>query len=157
MTRFDDRSNRPTDQVTAVLVGWYALFQTVHVVVNALALFAFLRGDSAFPALPPPGGWSPQAIHFFTAMAAVDALNALLALLFAYGYFRHSGWWPWLGTVTLTVSVYAAILFDYVTLAAGAWTGQNFPGYLLINVAFLPVVVLFGLLLWWQRRHGPLR
>ena len=157
MSAFDDPAGRLRGRLTSFLVAWYALFQVVHVGVNILALFAFLGGDSAFPALPPPGGWSPQAIHFFTAMAAVDALNALLAVLFAYGYFRRSGWWPWLGTVTLTVSVYAAILFGYTTLAAGAWTGQNLPGYLFINVAFLPVILLFARLLWWQSTHGPVR
>ena len=142
---------KPTGRVTIFLIAWYALFQAAHVGVNALALAAFLRQGTAFPALPPPEGWSPQAIHFFTAMAAIDFLNALFALLFAYSYFRSSGWWPWLGTVTLTVSVYAAILFDYTTFATGAWTGKNLAGYLFINVAFLPVIVLFARLVWWQR------
>ncbi len=131
-------------------VLWYGLYQLVHVFVNVRGLWLLTQEQAIdFPAPPPPGGWSDQVLHFFTGMAAVDLGNALLALLFVYGYVRHRGWHRWLGTVTLTVSVYAALVFDYATWASGAWTSTNLPGYLLINVAFLPIVALF---LWWARQ-----
>lgn len=124
------------------LVVWYGLFQGIHILINARGLVLLAGGSMDFPALPPAGGWSPQAIHFLTGMAAVDLLNAFLTLIFIYGYFRKAGWHTWSGTVTLTVSMYAALVFDYVTLASGAWPG-NLPGYLFINVTFLPVILLF--------------
>lgn len=139
----------PDSLPTRLLIIWYALYQATHFVVNALALAGFARGHSAFPALPPPGGWSPQVVHFFTAMASLDAVNALLTLLFAYAYFRRRPWRGWLGTVVLTVSLYAGILFDYATLASGAWS-PNLAGYLFINITFLPVVILAVLWIWWR-------
>lgn len=139
----------PDSLPARLLVIWYALYQAAHVVVNALALTNFAGGRSAFPALPPPGGWSPQVVHFFTAMASLDAVNALLSLLFAYAYFRRRPWRGWLGTVVLTVSLYAGILFDYATLASGAWS-PNLAGYLFINITFLPVVILAVLWIWWR-------
>jgi len=48
--------------------------------------------------------------------------------------------------------MYAALLFDYATLASGAWTQGNLSGYLFINVTFLPVVWLFGLVCAWGLR-----
>lgn len=69
-------------------------------------------------------GWSAQLVHFLNGMAATDTLNAALALVFVYGYFtlrpvtRLAG----LGTLTLTVSMYAAAVFTYGTVAVGAWT-----------------------------------
>lgn len=124
-----------------LLIIYYALFQAIHFVVNALAFVGFARGHAAFPALPPPAGWAAQTVHFFIAMAALDAVNALLTLFFTYAYFRRRHWRSWLGTTVLTVSVYAALLFDYATLASGAWL-PNLAGYLLINITFLPVLAL---------------
>ncbi len=126
------------------LVAWYGLYQLIHVAVNARGLLLLSQGSIDFPALPPPEGWTPQAIHFFTAMAALDLINALLALVFVVGYFRKASWRWWLGTLTLTISVYAALVFDYTTLASGAWTRANLGGYLLINLPFLPVMGLFA-------------
>lgn len=141
--------NNPDSVPARMLITWYALFQVLHFVVNALALADFAAGRAAFPALPPPGGWSSQAVHFFTAMAALDAVNALLTLLFVYAYFRRRPWRGWLGTVVLTVSLYAALVFDYTTLASGAWP-PNVAGYLFINITFLPVIALAILWSRWQ-------
>lgn len=141
--------NNPDALPARLLVAWYVLFQAVHFVVNVLALADLAAGRAAFPALPPPGGWSPQAAHFFTAMAALDAVNALLTLLFAYAYLRKRPWRGWLGAVVLTVSLYAALIFDYVTWASGAWL-PNLAGYLFINVTFLPVIALAILWHRWQ-------
>ncbi len=132
-------------------VVWYGLYQLIHVFVNVRGLWLLTQERAIdFPAPPPPGGWSDQVLHFFTGMATVDLVNALLTLLFVYGYVRGRRWYRWLGTVTLTVSVYAALVFDYATWASGAWTSANLPSYLLLNVAFLPIVALFV----WVARQG---
>lgn len=126
------------------LVLWYGLFQLVHIFVNVRGLWLLAQGGIDFPAPPPLGGWSEQVLYFFTAVAGLDLFNALLTLLFVYGFFRQARWCWWLGTLTLTVSLYAALLFDYATIAVGAWTGANLPAYLFVNVTFLPVIWLFG-------------
>ncbi len=138
-------------RLTAGFVLWYGAYQAVHVVVNSRALLMLSQQRKIdFPAPPPPGGWSPQVLDFFVAMTSVDLANAILALLFVWGFFRASRWHVWLGTVTLTVSVYAAVVFDVATWASGAWTAANAPAYWGINVAFVPIVLLFGM---WGWRH----
>jgi len=134
------------------LVGWYGLYQLIHIGVNVRGLLQLARGGIDFPALPPPGGWTAQVIHFMTGVASLDLLNAFLTLVFVVGYFRRARWRWWLGTLTLTISMYAALLFDYATLASGAWVRGNLGGYLFINVTFLPVVWLFGLVCVWGVR-----
>ena len=109
-----------------------------------------MRSQAAidFPAPPPPGGWSPQVLAFFVGMASLDLFNAFLTLVFAWGFFRGRRWALPLGLVTLTVSLYAALVFDYATYAVGAWQPPALGAYLFINVTFLPVVGLYGWLLW---------
>ncbi len=129
---------------TRLLAAWYGLYQAVHVPVNVRALFLLARGGALdFPAPPPSGGWSPDAVAFFTGMAALDLVNALLALVFVGGFLARRRWAAPLGLVTLTVSVYAALLFDYATYAAGAWHASGLWAYVFINVAFVPALVLY--------------
>ncbi len=131
-------------RLTALLVLWYGGYQAVHVVVNVRALVLLTQRQAIdVPAPPPPGGWHPQVLNFFTAMAGVDLVNALLTLLFVWGFFRRARWHRWLGTVTLTISMYAALVFDIATWMSGAWTSDQAFVYWFINVTFLPVVVLF--------------
>lgn len=126
------------------LVAWYGLYQAGHLVFNLRYLFD--PGVLPFPA--PAEGWSAQLVHFLNGMAAIDTLNAALALVFVYGYFARARWHGWLGTLTLTVSMYAAAVFTYGTVAVGAWTSQ-LGGYLPLYLLFLPVVALF---VWWSAR-----
>jgi hypothetical protein len=58
----------------------------------------------------------------------------------------------WLGTLTLTISVYAAVIFNYWSIASGAWIGRNLLAYAVVNVGFLPVLVLFYLFCRWGAR-----
>ena len=132
------------------LVLWFGLYQFIHIFVNMRGLFLLSQGGIDFPAPPPPGGWTQQVLHFFTGMASLDLLNALLSIVFVIGFFRRARWRWWLGTLALTVSIYAALVFDYATFASGAWTPGNLPAYLFINIAYLPVVWLFG----WVCVHG---
>lgn len=126
------------------LVGWYGLFQAVHILFNA----RYLLRPGAPPFPPPAEGWLPQTVHLLNGIAASDLINAILALVFVYGYFARAKWHLWLGTLTLTISMYAAIVFTYGTIAMGAWSG-NLPGYLWTYIPFIPVVLLFILVSLW--------
>lgn len=139
----------PYSSLARFLVIWYGLFQTAHILVNTRGLVQLASGSIDFPALPPPEGWAPQSIQAMTGMASVDLFNAILTLIFAYGYFRRRRWQVWLGTLTMTVSIYAAVIFTYFTVAVGAWTAENLPAYLFLTLAFVPVVLLFGLYGYW--------
>lgn len=139
----------PYSAFAKFLVIWYGLFQAIHIFVNLRGVVQLAAGSIDFPALPLPAGWSPQSIHFMNAIAWLDLFNAILTLVFVYGYFKRARWQLWLGTLTMTVSMYAAILFTYATVAAGAWTAENLSGYLFITLAFVPVVVLFCLYSFW--------
>jgi len=144
----EDDSPRRKSLWMSWLVAWYAVYQAIHIFVNLRGLAMMgSSGSIDFPAPPPPGGWSEQVITLFIGMASLDALNAVLTLVFAWGFFRGRRWASALGLVVLTISIYAALLFNYATFAAGAWQLPTLGAYLFINIAFLPVVGLSGLLL----------
>jgi len=134
----------PDSSWSKFLVGWYGLFQAVHILFNALYLIR--PGTPPFP--PPPEGWLPQTVHLLNGTASADLFNAVLSLVFVYGYFTRAKWRMWLGTLTLTISMYAATVFTYGTIAMGAWSG-NLLGYLRTYIPFIPVVLLFILISIW--------
>jgi hypothetical protein len=68
--------------------------------------FCSIRGISfalALPFPPPAEGWLPQTVHLLNGMAFSDLINAIVALIFVYGYFARAKWHLWLGTLTLTI------------------------------------------------------
>lgn len=83
---------------------------------------------------------------------ALDLINAIASLGFVWGYRKKKPWRMWLGTLTLTVSVYAAGIYTYWTIASGAWAGDNMAVYLIVNGGFLPVVFLWLLSCYWGAR-----
>jgi hypothetical protein len=95
-------------------------------------------------------------VAFLEGMAGADFANALASLVAVAGYFRRTGWAGWLGTLTLTVSVYAAVVFTWGAVRSGALRGIG-PEYLWINVPFVPVVVLFFSWSYWvaSGKLGP--
>src|SRR6185369_8848405 len=99
---------RPTDpdgRIANLLVGYYALYQFVHIFVNVRGLHILMTGGVLdFPAPPPPGGWSPDVVHIGIAIGFADLAGAVIALIFAYGYSCGAPWRIWLGTVALTIS-----------------------------------------------------
>lgn len=137
----------PNTPLAKLLVAYYGLIQTVHLVVLARAATLLLvNGSITFPAPPPPGGWTTQASHFLVGLGGVDAANAMAALAFVYGFFSRARWRYWLGTLTLSVAGCSALLFAYGTIASGAWA-HNPVSYLSITLAFAPVAaltILFG-------------
>jgi hypothetical protein len=90
----------------------------------------------------------PQTVAFLNGAAVLDFVNALLAVVFVVGFLRRRHWSVWLGTLTLTVSIYAATVFIWGIVQAGAWRGIGWE-YLWVNVPFLPVVVLFAAWSYW--------
>ena len=96
----------PDNTLAKILVAYYALIQVLHLIAIGRATVVLeTRGELSFPAPPPAGGWSEQASYFFVGVGAIDALNAVIALVFVYGFFRRARWRGWLGTLSLTVAV----------------------------------------------------
>jgi hypothetical protein len=131
------------------LVVYYGLLEAVHLAVLAWAGLRLLRaGTLGFPAAPPPSGWAAQVMPFLIATAVLDALNVLLAWAFVYGYWARARWTWWVGGITLTATLYSAIVFCVGTVAGGAW--QHRPaGYLAMAAAALPVIALTLLYSFW--------
>jgi hypothetical protein len=143
------RMGNPNSAFARILVGYYGFIQAAHIIAIARAGIVLVVSQTmTFPAPPPPGGWSPQTNHFLVAMGAADAVNAVVALVFVYGYFAGARWRVWLGTLSLAVSAYSAVIFTYGTIASGAWTHHP-TGYLSIALVFIPVVVLMMLFSVW--------
>jgi hypothetical protein len=139
----------PNSSLAKILVGYYGTIQVLHLVAIGRATVILGQTDAlGFPAPPPQGGWDEQARYFFVGVGAIDALNVLVALVFLYGFFRCTSWRGWVGTLTLTVSLYSAILFAFATPPTGAWAHRPIE-YLVIVLAYLPVVVLMVFFAWW--------
>lgn len=131
------------------LIGYFGFFQTVHVLVNIRALARFHRGAETFPANPSAGGWADETRATFRGMASIDTVAGLLALAFVINHRRNGKLWPWLGTVSLTLANYSAVLYAFPTREAGAWR-EHPVSYLGLYIAYLPIVVLSVLFVWWE-------
>jgi hypothetical protein len=153
------RMGNPSGTLARFLVGYYGFIQAAHIIAIARAASVLAVSQTmTFPAPPPPGGWSPQTNHFLIAMGAADAINAVVALMFVYGYFVEARWRVWLGTLSLAVSAYSAVIFAYGTIASGTWTHHP-TGYLSIALVFIPVallIVLFNVWVATERVDGSL-
>lgn len=119
------------------LVAWYGVYQGGHVILNA----SYLLGDGPPPFPGPVAGWHDQAVAFLNAFAFFDLINAVAAVVFAVAWWLGRRWRV-LGTVVLTVSMYAAAAFTYGVVAADAWRTDTMSAYLGVWVPFAPVVVL---------------
>jgi hypothetical protein len=139
----------PNSTLAKVLVAYYGFIQALHLVgIGRATVVLETTGEMTFPAPPPAGGWSEQAVNFFVGVGAIDALNAILALVFVYGFFRGTRWRGWLGTLTLTIAAYSGLLFAFATLPTGAWAFRPVE-YLVIAVAFAPVLALMVAFGYW--------
>lgn len=124
-------------------VGWYGLYQAFHIVLNA----TYLLGSSEPPFPGPPGGWDRQALAFLDALALFDLLNAGLAVVGVVAYLQHRAWGRPATAVAVTISLYAAAVFTYATIASGAWRQATSGPYLVTWIPFGPVVLLAGALI----------
>ena len=143
----------PDGRVANLLVGYYALYQAVHVLVNVRGLHILMTGGVLdFPAPPPAGGWGPDVVNIGVAIGFADLFGAVLALVFAYGYFTGARWRIWVGTVALTISLYAHFIYAYWPLASGAVVGTNAFLYLFVHVATVPILCLAAMVARWALR-----
>ncbi|KAA3644040.1 MAG: hypothetical protein DWQ07_18160 [Chloroflexi bacterium] len=142
----NDTSRVNNDLAFDLLVMWYAFFQGLHIPVDIKSFVSLKRANSVFHYPPPIDGWSDQALNFFEILFVLDLINAILSLVFVYGFFKHARWRWWLGAIALTASICMIIVFDYATIASGAWD-NNLAPYLSTNILLLPTWVLFFLFL----------
>ena len=132
----------PDSPLAKLLVAYYGLLELAHIVVLVWAGMRFLRtGALGFPAAPPPDGWAAQVVPFLIATAVLDVLNGLLAWGFVYGYWTRARWRWWVGGITLTATLYSAIVFVVGTVASGAWRHRPV-SYVSMAVVAVPVIAL---------------
>ena len=131
----------PQSLPSRALVVYFGVFQAAHLVLNSRYQLVPFSSRPPLPFAPPPEGWADQIVYFTSGMAVADLVNAAASLVFVVGFFRGERWSEWLGTVTLTVAVYAAFAFTW----GMAMTGAPVFGlsYAWINVPTLPVILLF--------------
>ena len=123
-----------------LLVAYYGVFQTGHLILNVVYLFG-LRPIEDFPP-PPAEGWHPQAIALWTSMGLIDTGIALLALYFAAAYLGGRRGVLWAGLVSLTTYAYNTFTFNYSLVATGAWALHPVE-YVVINALSIPLLLLF--------------
>ena len=135
----------------AALVYYYGILQSLHLLTLIRAGIRTLQGNPApFPILPPPGGWSDQAMAFLYGLAGTDIIGILLGILFAYRFTVQKRFNPRLGILSLTVFITGALVFGAGTIPSGAWAAHPFAYWIMIAL-FLPAAVLYYLLL----RNNP--
>jgi hypothetical protein len=139
-------------KTTHILIAYYAVLQSVHLVVLIRAGLLMLKGNqSPFPILPPPHGWDPQVMPFMLGLAAMDILGIILGLIFAYDSLFNGKQRTNLGILSLTIFISGAIVFAAGTLPSGAWSAHP-TAYGIMGILFFPTVFLFVQLLISQ--HG---
>ncbi|MDY6874558.1 MAG: hypothetical protein SVR81_11500, partial [Chloroflexota bacterium] len=99
-----------------------------------------------FPILPPPEGWSAQAMAFLYGLAGVDLIGIVLGILFAIQNTFHQHFNPRLGLISLTVFISGAAVFAAGTFPGGAWRAHP-AAYLIMVILFAPSALLYFRLL----------
>lgn len=125
-----------------ILVFYLSILQVTHLVVLIRAgIIMYQTGTMVFPASPPPGGWSSQALNLLFIMGAVDAMNAFASLVFVYAYFKRFTWSIMLGRIIFTIIILSAILYSIGIVFSGAFASHPIE-YSVVGVAFAPVILL---------------
>lgn len=136
--------NRP---LLRILTTYFGVLQSVHLVALIRAgIITASTGKLPFPALPPPEGWSSQAVPFLVSMAIVDALAIFLSLIFAFNAIIRERLFARVGVISLTIADTSAFIFAVGTFASGAWAAHPVAYWLMVAL-FVPTVPLFVLLL----------
>jgi len=129
------------------LAGYYGILQLAHMFILGRAGLILLRyGTVPFPASPPPEGWNAAVIPFLMGMAAADVIAASLGIYFSYSLLIRNKRKLLAGIISLTIALSSAIVYLVGTLPAGAWV-HNPLSYLIVLLAFSPIIPLFLLLL----------
>ena len=132
---------------TFILIIYYGILQSLHLLSLMFAGILILQGDPApFPILPPPDGWTDQAMAFLYGLAGTDVIGILLGILFAYRAAVKQRFSRRLGVLSLTIFITGALVFGAGTFPSGAWAAHPFAYWIMVAL-FLPSVVLYYILL----------
>ena len=138
-----------------ILIGYYGLLQTLHLLVLIRAGTILLFEDGyPFPILPPPGGWDPQTMPFLIGLGVTDSIGILLGILFAVQLFAKRRFNRRIGVISLTIFITGAIVFAIGTIANAAWAAHPL-AYGGMAVLFLPTPILYFWLLVSNLRRKP--
>ncbi len=130
-----------------VLISYYGILQTLHLLTLARAGWLILQGESyPFPILPPPEGWTQQSMAFLFGLAGTDVIGILLGIIFAGKFLINRKMNRLLGILSLTIFITGAIVFAVGTFSSGAW-GAHPVGYGAMVPLFVPVPLLYVWLL----------
>ena len=130
----------------SLLAGYYGLLQTMHIIfLSRAGLLVLQTGRVPFPAAPPPGGWNDAVLPFLMGMAAADVVAACLGIYFSYSQLIKKRFKPVIGIISLTIALSSAVVYLVGTLPSGAWI-HNPISYLIVILAFLPIIPLYILL-----------
>ena len=125
-----------------ILITWFGFIQGLHFLALLRAMIIYSKTALLpFPALPPVNGWSAQAEYFLIGNGIIDALNIILSLTFAYGYFKSKAWAWKAGLISLTILLYSAAIFAYATINADAWSAHPF-AYWSMAILYAPIFIL---------------
>jgi hypothetical protein len=138
---------RKMNGIPQSLLIYYGLLQTLHLLTLAYAGVLIAFGNPApFPILPPPGGWTNQAMAFLFGLAGTDLIGIFLGIIFPYRAVVKKRFNRRMGTLSLTIFTTGALIFGAGTIPSGAW-GAHPVAYWAMVILFLPCVVLYYLLL----------
>ena len=144
--------NQNNEAKNKLLIGYYGLLQSLHLLTLARAGSLMLSGqDSPFPILPPTGGWAEQTLPFLFGLAAMDVLGIALAIVFSYQALFKGRQYRLLGILSLTIFITGAVVFAAGTYPSGAWSANPI-AYWMMVVLFLPSGLLYLRLLT-QNQH----
>ena len=130
-----------------VLIAYYGLLQSLHLLVLLRAGIIFLQGGEApFPILPPPYGWQDQSMPFMFGLAGMDLIGIVLGIIFSYQTIFKKKFTPLLGIISLIIFISGAVVFGAGTFPSGAWAAYPI-AYWVMVVLFAPSpILLFKLL-----------
>ncbi len=130
-----------------ILIAYYGLLQTLHLLVLIRAGIILLQGGEApFPILPPPGGWGDQSMYFMFGLAGMDIVGIIFGIIFSYQALIKDMFIFVLGILSLTIFLSGAIVFAAGTFPTGAWA-SNPISYWIMVVLFMPSLFLYTKLL----------
>ncbi len=126
-----------------VLISYYGILQTLHLLTLARAGWLILQGESyPFPILPPPEGWTQQSMAFLFGLAGTDVIGILLGIIFAGKFLINRKMNRLLGILSLTIFITGAVVFGAGTFPSGAWTVHPV-AYGSMVVLFTPTLLLY--------------
>ncbi|MCF7740763.1 MAG: hypothetical protein K9N00_03095 [Candidatus Marinimicrobia bacterium] len=129
------------------LVYYYGFLQVLHLVALIIASIQYVKsGSIALLAPPPSQDWTQQSLYFFLTMGTVDAANVILSYVFVRKFIKGQSSAFELGFIALTVSMYSAVIYLFPVLMSGAFL-ENIFTYSLIGILFLPIIVLYFLII----------